>query len=42
MPSGDPGYWQHPDARETDYDGDYYIEYRCPNCGLVFRTVMPD
>lgn len=35
-------HWHHPDARETDADSDYYIEYRCPNCGLVFRTEMPD
>jgi len=34
--------WQHPDARETDYDSDYTLEYKCPNCGHVFRCEMPD
>lgn len=36
------GDWHHPDARETDYDGDYSIEYKCPHCNLIFRTEMPD
>lgn len=42
MPAGDAGYWKHVDARETDYDGDYSIEYKCPHCGKVFRVEMPD
>lgn len=32
----------HPDARETDLDSEYRIEYRCPHCGLVFSETMPD
>jgi hypothetical protein len=40
--AGEHARWHHPDARETDADSDYYIEYRCPNCGIVFRTEMPD
>lgn len=36
------GNWHHPDARETDYDGDNYIEYQCPHCNHVFTVEMPD
>ena len=39
---GAAGQWQHPDAVETEYDGNYYIEYKCSNCKLVFRVEMPD
>lgn len=42
MPLGDKGRWQHADAVETDYDGDYSIELKCPHCGTVIRTEMPD
>ena len=42
-PTGDfTGRWMHKDAKETDYDGDYSIELKCPHCGIVFRTEMPD
>jgi DNA-directed RNA polymerase subunit M/transcription elongation factor TFIIS len=34
--------WLHVDARETAADSDYYIEYRCPNCGHIWRSEMPD
>ena len=37
-----PGRWEHPESSETDEDSDYYIEYRCRVCGLVFRVEMPD
>ncbi len=36
------GRWQHDDVRETDYDGDYSIEWKCHSCGHVWRTEMPD
>ena len=34
--------WMHMDVEETDTDSDYWIEYKCLNCGIVFRTEMPD
>lgn len=36
------GRWEHDDVHETDYDGDYYIEYKCHSCGHVFRQEIPD
>lgn len=42
MPAESNDQWMHKDATETDYDGDYSIELKCPHCGLVFRTGMPD
>lgn len=42
MPEESEGYWQHIDAKETDYDGEYYIEMKCPHCKLVFTTEMSD
>lgn len=36
------GRWEHADVSETDYDGDWYIEYKCNNCGHIFRSEMPD
>lgn len=34
--------WEHEDVSETDYDGDYYIEYKCKNCNHIFREEMPE
>ena len=42
MPVGDRGWWIHWDSKETDYDSELYIEYKCTHCGHVFRTEMPD
>ena len=36
------GNWEHDNVHETDYDSDYYIEYKCDNCGHVWKTEMPD
>lgn len=38
------GRWQHPEdaVHETDYDGDYYIEYKCDACGHTWKSEMPD
>lgn len=33
----DEGRWEHDDVRETDYDGDYSIEYKCHSCGHIWR-----
>jgi hypothetical protein len=33
---------RHLDAHETDWDSEWTIEYRCPHCGIVFSTEMPD
>lgn len=35
-------FWRHNDAKETEADSEYYIEYKCPHCHLVFRQEMPD
>lgn len=34
--------WEHDDVRETDYDGEYSIEYKCHSCGHIWRSEMPD
>lgn len=34
--------WEHDDVRETDYDSDYYIEYKCHSCGHKWKSEMPD
>ncbi len=36
------GRWEHDDVHETDYDGDYSIEWKCHSCGHIWRTEMPD
>jgi hypothetical protein len=36
------GRWEHDDVHETDYDGDYSIEYKCHSCGHIWKTEMPD
>lgn len=36
------GRWEHDDVRETGYDGDYSIEYKCHSCGHIWRVEMPD
>lgn len=36
------GRWEHDDVHETDYNGDYYIEYKCNSCGHVWKSEMPD
>lgn len=36
------GRWEHDDVHETDYDGDYSIEWKCNSCGHIWRTEMPD
>ena len=38
------GRWSHPDeaVKETDYDSDYYIEYKCHCCGHKWKSEMPD
>ncbi len=38
------GRWQHPEnaVHETDYDSDYYIEYKCDVCGYKWKSEMPD
>ena len=36
------GRWEHDDVHETDYDGEYSIEWKCNSCGHIFRTEMPD
>lgn len=36
------GGWEHDDVHETDYDGEYSIEYKCHSCGHVWRTEMPE
>lgn len=35
--------WQHPEdmVHETDYDSDYYIEYKCDLCGYKWKSEMP-
>lgn len=35
-------HWEHIDAHETDLDSEYRIEYKCPNCGVIWSTEMPD
>lgn len=43
MPRPAPkGRWEHGDAKETDHDSDYYIEYKCQCCGHLFKCEMPD
>ena len=42
MPEKAEGHWLHEDSKETDYDGDYYIELKCPHCRLVFKVEMAD
>lgn len=36
------GRWEHDDVRETDYDGEYYIEYKCHSCGHTWKSEMPE
>jgi hypothetical protein len=36
------GRWEHDDVNETDYDGEYSIEWKCNSCGHVWRTEMPE
>ncbi len=36
------GHWEHDDVHETDYDGDYSIEYKCRSCGHIWRSEMPE
>jgi DNA-directed RNA polymerase subunit M/transcription elongation factor TFIIS len=33
---------RHVDAHETDKDMDYFAEYRCPNCGHVWKEELPE
>ena len=38
------GRWIHPDARflcSTNDGIDEYDVYRCPNCNLTFKTIVP-
>lgn len=42
MPFKSEGVWIHTDAKETEYNGDHYIEMKCPHCNLIFTTEMPD
>jgi len=37
-----PARWEHDDVHETDYDGDYSIEYKCHSCGHIWRSEMPE
>jgi hypothetical protein len=38
------GKWKHPEdaVHETDYDSDYYIEYKCDACGHTWKSEIPD
>lgn len=41
MPQGAKGRWEHTNAHETAYDGDYDAEYKCDDCGHVWREELP-
>ncbi len=32
----------HADAKTTDSNYDYFEEYKCPHCGLVFKVELGD
>lgn len=36
------GSWEHDNVKETNYDSDYSIEYKCHSCGHIWRIEMPD
>lgn len=36
------GRWEHDDVHETDYDGEFSLEWICESCGHIWRTEMPD
>jgi hypothetical protein len=42
MPKGAQGRWEHTNAHETDYDSDYSAEYKCSDCGHIWREELPE
>ena len=41
MPKEGTGRWEHENAHETNYNGDYCAEYKCDDCGHVWREELP-
>lgn len=42
LSSAKEGRWEHDDVKETDYDGEYSIEYKCHSCGHIWKSEMPE